>query len=69
MFILVEYEFLHLAEQLATDGARHILKKPIDYEQLRKHLRLALPDSTTIKTSQVVAEYPGFFAKTSPNSI
>jgi DNA-binding NtrC family response regulator len=69
MLVLVESEFLHLAESLTTDGTRHLLKNPIDYEQLRNHMRLSLTDSTNLKTSKVSTGYPEFFAETSSNSI
>jgi DNA-binding NtrC family response regulator len=67
VLLLVESEFLPLAESLTTDVNRHILRNPIDYEQLRNHLRLSLTDSTNFKTSKFTAGDPGFLAETSSN--
>ena len=60
VLLLAESDFLHLAEQLATNGTRHILERPLDYEHLRNHLQLTLPHSTKIKSSQVTEEHSAF---------
>ena len=69
VLLLVESEFVHLAEHLMTDETRYILKTPIDYERLRMNLGFTLPDSTNIKANRVAAGYSGSITGTLSNSI